>query len=70
MVVDQKMDVGDVGRKSRLVEKDTDHDGTVDGQHRPPRAFQSLQSRSAPLDISGRAAETPLASYIELRTDG
>ena len=45
MVVDQKMDVGDVGRKSRLV-------------------------RSAPLDISGRAAETPLASYIELRPDG
>ena len=48
MVVDQKMDVGDVRRSRDLVQKHPDHDRDIDGKHQAPGLFPQTQLHSAP----------------------
>src|SRR5258707_12513527 len=48
MIVDQEVDVGDVGFAGDLAEKNPDHDGDVDGEHQAPGGFPHTQIHSAP----------------------
>ena len=48
MIIDQQMDVGDVGLARDLVEKNPDQNGDVDGQHQAPGVFPHTQIHSAP----------------------
>ena len=52
MIVDQEMDVGDVGLARQLVEKDADQHGDVDREHQPPGVFPQTQIHSAPEAVS------------------
>ena len=48
MIVDQQVNVGDVGLARQLVEEDADEYGGVDGKHQPPGVFPHTQIHSAP----------------------
>jgi hypothetical protein len=48
MIIDQEMDVGDVGRQRDLVEEHPDQNGGVDGKHQAPGVFPHTQIHSAP----------------------
>jgi hypothetical protein len=48
MIIDQEMDVGDVGLARDFVEKNPDQDGNIDGKHQPPGVFPHTQIHSAP----------------------
>src|SRR3981189_2894469 len=48
MIVDQQVDIGEVRLAGELVEKNTDEDGDIDGQHQPPRVFPNTPIHSAP----------------------
>src|SRR5664279_5238377 len=48
MIVDQEMDVGDVGLAAELVEQHPDQHGDIDGQHQAPGIFPYPQIHSAP----------------------
>jgi hypothetical protein len=48
MIIDQKVDVGDVGFARNLVEENPDQDGDVDGKQQAPGVFPHTQNHSAP----------------------
>ena len=48
MIIDQKVDVGDIGFARDLVEENPDQDGDVDGKHQAPGVFPHTQNHSAP----------------------
>ena len=48
MIIDQQVDIGNVGLQGDLVEKNPDQDGDIDGKHQTPGAFQHTQIHSAP----------------------
>jgi hypothetical protein len=48
MIVDQKMNVGNVGFARDLEEKYPGENGDVDGQHQAPGVFPHRQNHSAP----------------------
>jgi hypothetical protein len=48
MIIDQKMDVGNVGLARDLVEKNPRQNGGIDGKHQPPGVFPHTQIHSAP----------------------
>jgi hypothetical protein len=50
MIIDQKMDVGDIRLARDLVEKNPCQNGGIDGQHQTPGVFPHTQIHSAPED--------------------
>ena len=48
MIIDQQMDVGDIGFAGDLVEKNPDQNSDVDGKHQAPGIFPHTQIHSAP----------------------
>ena len=58
MIIDQQMDVGNVGRQRDLVEKHPDQHGDVDGEHQAPGVFPTRRFIRAPevrLEHDGKA---------------
>ena len=43
MIVDQEMDVGDVGRQRDLVQEHPDQHGGIDGEHQAPGVLPRKQ---------------------------
>ena len=56
MIIDQEVDVGDVGSQRDLVEKHPDQHGDIDGKHQAPGVFPHTQIHSAPGVAAKRGA--------------
>src|SRR5258708_4634469 len=82
MIIDQQVDIGDIGLAADLVEEIPDQNGDVDGKHRAPGVFPHTQIHSAPgtlaksgADLShgecaGRNALSDERGSLELNTQG
>src|SRR5450631_3928951 len=57
MIIDQQVDVGNVGLARDLVEKNPDQNRDVDGQHQPPGVFPHAQNHSAPRTLAKSGAD-------------